>query len=123
MTPPIEVKSYFEPTSNLLRTGETTRTNEVTEVKRSNKLLRNSRSYRALIVIITNIIDYYYNRSKRSNILYYLLLLVIGGSIAGILDMCSVYISIPTSFTSFVTFPEIYTMVLNSITTHTGAIT
>ena len=82
-----------------------------------------SRSYGALIVIITNIIDYYYNRSKRSNNGYYLLLLVIGGSIAGILDMCSVYISIPTSFTSFGAFPEIYTVVLNSITTHTGAIT
>ena len=58
--------------------------------------------------------------------MYYLLLLVIGGSIAGILGV-SIYN--PTQFTQitqitqFTPVSEIYTMVLNSITTHTGAIT
>ena len=61
------------------------------------------------------------NRTRKSiNIFYYLVFLAIGGSISGILW---VFIYALTQFTQFTPVSEIYTMVLNSITTHTGAIT
>jgi len=61
------------------------------------------------------------NRPRKSiNIFYYLVFLAIGGSISGILW---VFIYALTQFTQFTPVSEIYTMVLNIITTHTGAIT
>ena len=82
-----------------------------------------SRSYGALIVIITNIIDYYYSCDRRDSIFINLLLLAIGGSIAGILGIF-VYIHVPSvPSVTFTPLSEIYTMILDSIPPQTGVIT
>lgn len=129
MTTPINVKGY----SKLLKVTQIDSGKDKLTIKLSNLskvcvrgLLKVLRQYKPLIVKITNLIDYYYTLSNLSNILYYILLLVIGGSIAGILG---VFIYNPTQITQitqitqFTPVSEIYTMILNSITTHTGAIT
>mgnify|MGYP000889080752 CR=1 FL=1 len=98
-------------------------TNGIDGIERDGHLLRVSRSYGVLIVKIINIIDYYYRWDRWSRFFINLSLLAIGGSIAGILGIF-VYIHVPSiPFTPFTPLSEIYTMILNSIPPHTGAIT